>query len=256
MKYLIDHDYHIHSQLSSCSRNPEQNNDRILQYAKENGLKRIVLTDHYWDEAVSGASNWYRAQGFAHISQALPLPQADGIEFMFGCETELNKDLTLGIPPERYDDFDFIVIPTTHTHMVGFTISAEDAGNPEAKAAQWVKRIDAVLNMKLPFKKVGIAHLLCESLNIIDLVSNEDMERLFTKAAQLGCGIELNQDDLVYFDATADSYLRPFRIAKECGCKFYLGSDAHSPARWQYTRGVFERAIDLLELSENDKFHF
>jgi len=256
MKFQFDHDYHIHSQLSACSRNPEQNNERILQYAKDNGLKRIVLTDHYWDEAVPDASGWYRAQGFAHISQALPLPQAEGIEFLFGCETELNKDLTLGIPPERYDDFALILVPTTHTHMVGFTISAEDRNDPKAKAAQWVKRLDAVLNMKLPFEKVGIVHPLCESLDIIGLVSNEDMERLFTKAAQLGCGIELNQDDVVLFDSAADSYLRPFRIAKACGCKFFLGSDAHSPARWQYIRGVFERAIDLLDLSENDKFYF
>ena len=38
MKFQIDHDYHIHSKLSSCSRDPEQTNERILQYAKENGL--------------------------------------------------------------------------------------------------------------------------------------------------------------------------------------------------------------------------
>ena len=76
MKYIVDHDYHIHSQLSSCSRDPEQNPKRILQYAKDNSLKRIVLTDHYWDNAVEGASNWYQPQNFDHISESKPLPEA------------------------------------------------------------------------------------------------------------------------------------------------------------------------------------
>ena len=57
MKYIVDHDYHIHSQLSSCSRDPEQTPERILRYAKDNGLTKLVLTDHYWDSAVEGASN-------------------------------------------------------------------------------------------------------------------------------------------------------------------------------------------------------
>ena len=50
MRYVFDHDFHIHSELSSCSRDPEQSPERILAYAKENGLKKIVITDHFWDD--------------------------------------------------------------------------------------------------------------------------------------------------------------------------------------------------------------
>ncbi len=32
--FKIDHDYHIHSQLSSCSNNAEQTAKAILQYAE------------------------------------------------------------------------------------------------------------------------------------------------------------------------------------------------------------------------------
>lgn len=34
MRYIYNHDLHIHSQLSLCSSDPEQNNERIVQYAK------------------------------------------------------------------------------------------------------------------------------------------------------------------------------------------------------------------------------
>ena len=142
MKYIYDHDFHIHSELSSCSRDPEQSPERILAYAKENGLKKIVITDHFWDDKVDGASNWYKPQNLEHISASLPLPQADGIEFLFGCETDYDKFCTVGVAKETLDKFAFIIIPTTHMHMVDFTISREDAESSEARAKLWIARLD------------------------------------------------------------------------------------------------------------------
>ena len=48
------------------------------------------------------------------------------MNFLFGCETDINRNLDVGIPKERYDDFDFIIIPTTHLHMCGFTYTPEE----------------------------------------------------------------------------------------------------------------------------------
>ena len=68
MEYKIDHDLHIHSQLSKCSSDPEQNKENIFKYAEDNGLSTICITDHYWDRTQPGASEWYRPQDFEHIS--------------------------------------------------------------------------------------------------------------------------------------------------------------------------------------------
>lgn len=263
MKFKIDHDYHIHSHLSFCSEDAEQNAARILEYAKENGLSRVCVTDHYWDEGVAGASGWYKPQNFAHISQIKPLPKCGDVEFLFGCETDMDKFFTVGIPKERFCDFDFIIIPTTHLHMNGFTLDG-DCDGKERRAELWVRRLDALLKTPLPFRKVGIAHLACplidkksraDYLSVLDTLKEDDMARLFTKAASLGVGIELNQTDMSFSDGEADTVLRPFRIAKACGCRFYLGSDAHHPREFIKTRDIFTRAIDLLDLKESDKFH-
>lgn len=264
MKFKIDHDYHIHSQLSSCSRDPEQTSERILRYAKENGLSEICVTDHYWDDDVPGASKDYTPQNFDHIHQVKPLPQTDRVKFLFGCETDMDKFMTVGIPSARFDDFDFIIVPTTHLHMTGFTIAEEDTDSNEKRARLWVKRLNALLDMQLPFHKLGIAHLACflvdsrsrkDYLHTISLISDQSMEALFAKAASLGCGIELNRSDMSFRDDERDIVLRPFRIAKACGCKFYLGSDAHFPAHFEKCKEIFERAVTLLDLSEKDKFH-
>ena len=147
MRFVYDHDMHIHSWISDCSQDPEQTPERILAYAKENGLKTICLTDHYWDSAVPGAADWYEFQNFAWINRANPLPQAEGVHFLFGCETELSKEMTLGISKESFDLFGFVIIPTTHLHMRGFTISEEDASTLEGRIKVWLSRLDGLLDM-------------------------------------------------------------------------------------------------------------
>lgn len=263
MRYIYDNDLHIHSKLSSCSRDENQTNERILEYAKQNNLKTICLTDHFWDERVPTILSWYTGQNLEHVKKALPLPQSDGIEFLFGCETEMDKFLTLGIDKETIDEFDFVVVPTTHLHMRGFTYSAED-NSYEKRAELWVKRFDMLLNLDLPFHKMGLAHITCnlvgptreEYLEVLKLIPESEMERLFKKSAQVGIGIELNTSALNFAsDEEAEIALKPYKIAKKCGCKFYVGSDAHHPDALDNAKQVIENIIDLLELTEDDKFY-
>ena len=263
MKYVLDHDYHIHSMISQCSSNPEQTAENILKYAKERGFTSIALTDHFWDENIPGASNWYNTyHKFSDLSRALPLPTDPEVEFFFGCEADMDKNGVIGISRERCDLFDFIIVSTTHMHMKGFTVIEEDYENPEALARLWVERFDTLLRADLPFGKVGIAHLVTRCIavkdnmhvEVIKRVPTEQMYRLFTEAARLGLGIEINGHDIDYRDEDAEAVLRPFRIAKECGCKFYYGSDAHKPSEFGvYTR--FDRFVESLGLTEDDKFH-
>lgn len=261
VRYVYDNDLHIHSKISLCSGDEEQTNERILEYAKRNNLKTICLTDHFWDENTAGASDWYALQNFEHISKAKPLPQAEGIKFLFGCETEMDKDMTIGISKERFDDFDFVVIPTTHFHMTDFTIP-QDCVSPKQKADFWLKKLNVLLDMDLPFHKIGLAHMTCELMdksreNFLEIIKElkcDDLKAVFKKAAEKGIGIELNSDDMNFKDEEADIVLKPYKLAKEMGCKFYCGSDAHHPNGLDAAKDIFERAIDLLELTEDDKF--
>ena len=261
MKFTYDHDLHIHTMLSSCSDDPEQSPERILHFAEDKGLKMVCVTDHFWDEAIQGASEWYVPQNFPHINKSNPLPRSGKVKFLFGCEVEMDKNFNISISKEKYELFDYIIISTTHLHRVGFTVDEKDLETPAHRARIWVKRLEAVLDMELPFRKVGIAHLTCkliapkheDYLKTLELIPEEDMRRVFKKAAKLGAGIELNYGALRFSDEEADVHLRPYRIAKECGCKFYCGSDAHHPDALYDSGKYFERAINLLGLCESDK---
>ena len=258
--FPLDHDLHIHTKLSSCSQHPEQTTENILKYAQKLSLNTICVTDHYWDETLPGASGWYEPQNTEHIRQSLPLPQVPGVRFLFGCETELSRDLRVGVSRERFDELDFVIIPTTHLHMTDFTVTGDETAGERAEL--WVRRLDAVLSMDLPFYKIGIAHPVCGLiaptremfLETLRLLPENEMIRLFSGAASLGVGIELNADDFRFSDDEAETVLLPLRIAKSCGCKFYCGSDAHEPEALYSAKARFERAVSLLELTEDDKF--
>ena len=45
-----------------------------------------------------------------------------------------------------------------------------------------------------------------------------------------------------------------FKIAKECGCKFYFGSDAHHPFEFDLLKDRADFFINALDLTEDDKF--
>ncbi len=260
MRYMIDHDLHIHSHLSLCSNDPQQNTEAILRYGEENGLSTLCLTDHMWDSTVPGVRgmDFYERQNYDYIAAALPLPVSDKVRFLFGCETDLNADRTLGISKGVMDKLDFIIIPTTHLHMNGFTCDGRE--DVEERAVLWCTRLDAVLDMDLPFHKIGIAHLSCELMHrghhieVLNAIPAEAYHRLFAKAATVGVGIELNFNSFAYTGETLETMLLPYRIAKEEGCRFYFGSDAHHPAGLAAAKANFEHIVDLLGLCEEDKF--
>ena len=260
---FVDHDLHIHSCLYPCAgeAGKTQTPDNILRYAEKNHFNTICVTDHFWDENVPGAENnaWYRVQNHAHISSMLPLPQSEHVRFLFGCEAEMDRYNTIAIAPEHYDRYDFIIIPTNHLHMSGFTCRGDE--DVEERAGLWCSRLEYVLEQNLPFHKIGIAHLTDTGimsergyLEVLQRISDEDYIRLFAKAADRRVGIELNFNWLDTSDEDMEIHLRPYRIAKEEGCRFYLGSDAHSLVRFEKMKENFQKITDLLELDDSYKF--
>ena len=260
--FQMNHDFHIHSQLSSCSRDPEQTTARILQYAEENGFTDICLTDHYWDEDIPGASKWYMPQNTPHLMEAWPLPQSDRVRFHFGCETEMDKYGTIGLSERKMELFDFIIIPTTHLHMADFTI--DGSADAAARADAWAERLGSVLNRDLPFEKIGIAHLTCSLMagrnnpfnhaDVLRLISDETMRELFTLAAKRKVGIELNFSVDKYDEEILTEVFRPYEIAKQCGCKFYMGSDAHHVKDLLEAKDKFTKIAERLKLTDQDRW--
>lgn len=261
MDFPIDHDLHFHSHLSLCSGDPAQTTDAVLAHAKASGYRTICVTDHFWDRAVPGASDWYGPQDLDHIRADLPLPHDDEVRFLFGCETEYCGGDQLAIAPEHYDAFDFIVIPPDHFHMRGLVRPVE-YDSEEKVAGLLVERLEQLQRLDLPWRKVGIAHLVCglifregEPSRVYELIDEKRFRGAMRFFADHGTGIEINLAS--HGDGwrkNEEAMLRLYRLAKEEGCKFYLASDAHHPAELDRVTDRAPEVLGLLGLTAADCF--
>lgn len=283
MKYVLDHDMHIHSYLSPCSSDPEQTTKAILDYGLKAGYKHIVLTDHFWDEDVPCATDSFETadakkrpdtndpmfmlkwEGFKNINKALPLPKAEGISFHFGVEADMDKYSVVGLTKEHADKFDFIIVPINHLHCPWAKLQQGKMDNRE-QAVILAQRFWNLLQLDLPFHKVGLAHITWDGLaacspnwmdhiEILNCITDERWRLLFSETAKKGMGVEINVEYERYAEGfERESMLRPYRIAKECGCKFYFGSDAHHPFEFDLLKDRADFFINALDLTEDDKF--
>lgn len=269
MRYLVDHDFHIHSGGSMCSGDPNQTPARILQYAVDEGFAAVALTDHFWDETVpmpkgGWGPDFYTSQNWPHISKQLPLPQKEGVRFLFGAEVDMTLDDTIGISPQRLEKLDILLLSLSHFHMTDFTISAADAATPAGRAQVLLDKLEVLLERDLPWHKIALAHLTGPKLSggdpdahceILRLVQGERLTALFRKAATLGVGIELNTATFNFGSEEEREAVTAFYAhAKACGCKFTFGSDAHGPQQFLPHRERGQATADALGLTEEDIF--
>ena len=261
MPFPIDHDMHCHTVLSSCSSDPAQSVQALLEHAKRRGYTLQCVTDHLWDSAVPGASGWYAPQDIAHVSKNLPLPEDDQVRLVFGCETEFLGGTRLGLDPSHYDAFDFIVIPPNHFHMKNF-VRPDTYDTEEKIAGLFVQRLEDISNLPLPWRKVGIAHMTCSLIfregdpyRVYELVDEARFRAVMRRFAGFGAGIEINLSCFAPdWRDHERAMLRLYRLAKEEGCKFYLASDAHHPGELDLVPQRAPAVIEALGLTEDDQF--
>lgn len=269
MKFQIDHDLHIHSYISPCAGyDPRQTKEAILTYGLTNHFGLLCVTDHIWDRNVETVERnpWLKRDlDVEKAKEILPLPQSEKCRFLFGIEVDIDYLGNVGISKAEYDTFDFIIFSPSHLHLEGFARDGAKVGKTAAEYKAFYKeRLLQILNMDLPFHKCGLAHftscLTCNEGEIaaLDRFTDEEFREIFGLAAKRGIGIELNVWGFMtkYTQGERESILRPYRIAKEMGCKFYLGGDAHVPEEFAPRKEELQILVDALNLTEDDKLPF
>ena len=116
----IVHDVHTHTNLSQCSHDPEALIPNYIKKAAELGHKIFGISNHLWDPKAEGASGWYKSQMTSYGLQLKDCIPEDtcGVKVLFGVETDFfGKTGALGMLAETAKQFDYVLIPHSHTHM-------------------------------------------------------------------------------------------------------------------------------------------
>lgn len=256
----IQHDFHIHTNLSVCAK-PEATFEMYQGVACEQGLKKLGFADHLWDdiyEQVCGG--FYKRQNVPHVLQLREkLHDFDGVQVYLGCEAEYNpKTHGVALSEEAAEQFDFVIVPTSHTHMV----MPKDLYEPYEKHKNFmIQAYTDVLNCNIAKYIKAMAHpfaaVCCPYGNrvLMEMMTDDEYRRVFDLTAEKGVAVEINLSGYPKNDhekIIQHPSMRMFRIAKECGCQFVFGSDSHGIGGHNAYRSCAEFVASVLELSEND----
>ena len=254
--FPINHDLHCHTSLSLCCREADFTPQVVYEHAKNHGYSAVCITNHFWDANIPGANDYYSAQNLEHIKQALPLPHDDKLRVMFGCEAEYRGGKNLGVTPEIYDEFDIIVIPVNHFHQK--FVFPGVFQSPEEINELFLTRFEELLELDLPWQKIGLAHLnstkhLKEFPYTMTQLNEDRLREVFRRVSEYGAGVELNA---AFFSEVwqENGSLRLFQIAKEENCKFYCASDAHTRDGLKRISERLGKAAEMLGLTADDLF--
>jgi len=254
----VDHDLHIHTFLSACCADPKgQTPDRIAAKAAGMGLQTIGLTDHVWANPVIEPSRWYRPQDLGPILDMKQRLARDvhGVRVLVGCEAETIAPGRFGITREDADQLDFVLLACSHFHMSGF-VAQPASDKPRDIATHCLaffrSAVESGLATAIPHSFLPLGYL--EQLpRVIDAISDQEFADVFGAAADRGVAVEITTGYLAAKpgDGRPDGPLRFLELAKQAGCTFTFGSDAHDPVRMEMLPQL-SLFVQRLGLTEDD----
>jgi histidinol phosphatase-like PHP family hydrolase len=261
MSFLFNQDLHIHTVLSKCCEDNNMTIAAIYEYAISRNYVEVCVTDHVWSSSLFCSSDWHRSQDIKHISQSKPLPSTPNMKFFFGCEAEFMGGDRLSISRPEFDLFDFITLSVNHMHMHDI-IRPQGIDTADSMSKLILNRLSELLNLDLPWGKIGIAHLSHPVMfsegsvaDVLDAMDYNTLKYVFTELAERGAGIELNASAFEDWDSRRDSLLRFYSVIADTGCSFYLASDAHFVENLGGIQKNLPVVVEALGLSANQQYY-
>ena len=262
MNFLFS-DLHVHTNKSLCAPR-ETTPATYIPYCEEEGIRLIGITDHVYPEdmlAEYGYPNDHRVDRLLELRATLSEAEArSNIRFLLGCEIDYFD--CVGHPyilPEESVGFDYVLLAASHILNYPQMYTAYDLTSPDVLRKLTIERFVAACQLNYPVP-MGICHPLypiCSpyQAEIIDGISDETLRELFCMAAERGISIEIHsclyRNDTPHNEyGLSDHYLRILAAARDCGCKFHMGSDAHAAAAFRASHDKLRKAAELLGLTD------
>lgn len=262
---IFYNDLHIHTNRSFCSPR-EVVPETYAPFCEEEGIKIIGISNHVYPTDMIEANGYPGETSLSRLAslkdELVEAEKKTGIKYLFGCELD-NFEAAGGpfIKPEESGIFDYMLFPASHILNWPHMFSDYDLNDPNVIRKLTIDRFIAACKLDYPVP-VGICHPLypiCsnDQKEIVDGISDSCMKELFSMAKERDYSIEIHA--CLYRNGTplneeglSETYLRVLAAAKDCGCKFHFGSDAHAPGAFKGVHGKLRRAAEILGITPDD----
>ena len=250
---LCQSDLHLHTNLSYCA--PETTvAASFLPHCESEGIKTLGFSNHFY--------TWRGLEHTLKIRDEIEEIRAhSNLKILVGCEAETVFGAEPDLSLQDSALFDYVLLSPSHILNVKDRYSHIDLDDIDTYRELLVENFKAAcrLQYKVP---TGIAHPLypiCHKSQqeVLDGITDEQLVECFTIAAQNDKSIEIHAclyretaqlDD----EGLSPTYIKFLKIAKQCGCKFHFGSDAHKPEAFIDSHAKLERAAERAGITEDD----
>ncbi|MHB0999093.1 MAG: PHP domain-containing protein [Armatimonadota bacterium] len=216
----LNYDLHIHTHLSPCGRDEMIPAD-ILKIASDRGMRIIGITDHLYPSTDMDI--------FTRTREEITLMRSamtDAPDVYFGCEVEVMAPGSTAGSPDLTDRFDYLMLGTTHFQN-GITILPDfdndrDIGQYYLRMFEYAVTLEWADTIAHPF---FVFPSVC-SRDILNYIDDVDLLPALETAKTNNIAMEISQRAIV--PGQLEFSNRFYRLCKEVGLKFSIGSDAHS----------------------------
>lgn len=216
----LNYDLHIHTCSSPCGRDEMIPAD-ILRVASERGLRFIGLTDHLYPSTDIKSFDNLRFEISSAKSTMINTP-----DVFFGCEAEVMAPGRNAGGEELRQFFDYVMIGATHFQNgiteLPKTESEKEIGEYYFRMFEYAVSLSWADTIAHPFY---VFPWVC-SRNILNYVDDSDLYSALQTAKSNNIAMEISQR--VIEPGQLEFSRRFYKICKNLGLKFSIGSDAHS----------------------------
>jgi len=257
----ITQDLHCHTNLSRCAPRDATVESYIDTWV-DLGLETVGIADHFWDSRMPipcpGRTRAYETEEIWKLKEHVATLDTKGVRVLFGGETEYDyTNRGVACHPETAAALDFLIVPHDHSHL---TMPSEWQDSSE-KTAKFI--LDAwydIMESNIAKYITAMAHpfMIGAVKDFSKYFTDKQLSDAFSAAKELDIAVEINACGLIHNTENKKlgellklDQMRMFEIAKDCGCKFTFGSDAHHFTH--YFAFPYEYAVALhLGLTDGD----
>jgi histidinol phosphatase-like PHP family hydrolase len=256
---IITQDLHVHTNLSPCASR-EATVESFFDAMIGNGISTVGIADHLWDESMPnpcpGRTPAVGMGPVLELKEKLKSMDTKGLRILVGGETEYDyKNRGVAISEESAAKLDFLLVPNAHTHLT----MPKEWWNDKKKHARFT--VDAwfdIINSNIAKYTTAIPHPFVTGApeEVTTELSDATLRECMIAAKEADIAVEINSAALLSMTKTRSikelldlDAMRILSIAKECGCKFTFGSDAHeaSAARLFYANYIVAASLEICE---------
>ena len=265
-EHLCTSDLHVHTNLSLCA--PKTTTvASYLPHCSREGIEKLGISNHLYaanKEGIEGRS--YLEHNLLVREELAKLAGQTDVRFLLGCECEVIWGRAPGLLPEEAPLYDYVLFASSHLFNIPHLYRNIDLDVSNAEKTRKVMLEQFIRTCKAEYPvPMGICHPLypicCPwEQEVVDGMTYAQLRDCFSLAAERQVSIEIHA--CLYRNGTqldgeglSPSYLRMLAIAKECGCKFHFGADAHAPDAFIGKHRLLERAARRIGLTKDDLWH-